>query len=99
VDLEPKKYSPVGDNRKSGWDVLQIRVQEDSAVGEFGNAQVYARLGEEEKALKELERNYEERFPLATLVNVDPASDSLRSDPRFKELVRRMGMTPNSNVQ
>jgi hypothetical protein len=42
---------------------------------------VSARLGDGEKALKELERNYEERSPLATLVNVDPASDSLRSDP------------------
>jgi len=31
----------------------QIQSQEDSAVGEFGNAQVYARLGDEEKALKE----------------------------------------------
>ena len=77
----------------------QIQSQEDSAVGEFGNAQVYARLGDEEKALKELERNYEERLPLATLVNVDPASDSLRSDPRFKELVRRMGITPQANLQ
>ena len=78
----------------------QIKAQEDSAVGEFGNAQVYARLGDEERALKELERNYEERFPLATLMNVDPASDSLRSDPRFKELVQRMGITPNAaNVQ
>jgi tetratricopeptide (TPR) repeat protein len=77
----------------------QIQSQEDSTVGEFGKAQVYARLGDEEKALKELERNYEERFPLATLVNVDPASDSLRSDPRFKELVRRMGITPQANLQ
>jgi TolB-like protein/DNA-binding winged helix-turn-helix (wHTH) protein len=77
----------------------EIQRQEDSAVGEFGTAQVNARLGDEEKALKELQGNYEERFPLANLVNVDPAFDSLRSDPRFKELVRRMGMTPNAKDQ
>ena len=77
----------------------QIQTEEDSAVGEFGKAQVYARLGDEEKALKELQGNYEERFPLATLVNVDPAFDSLRSDPRFKELVWRMGLAPNAKDQ
>jgi TolB-like protein/Tfp pilus assembly protein PilF len=74
----------------------QIQKEEDSAVGEFGNPQVYAHLGDEQKALKELQRNYEERLPLATLANVDPAFDSLRSDPRFKELVWRMGLTPNA---
>ena len=74
----------------------QIQKEEDSAVGEFGNPQVYAQLGDEQKALKELQRNYEERLPLATLANVDPAFDSLRSDPRFKELVWRMGLTPNA---
>ena len=60
---------------------------------------MYARLGDEEKALKELQGNYEERFPLATLVNVDPAFDLLRSDPRFKELVWRMGLAPNAKDQ
>jgi TolB-like protein/DNA-binding winged helix-turn-helix (wHTH) protein/Tfp pilus assembly protein PilF len=77
----------------------QIETGQDSPIGEFGKAQAYARLGEGEKALQELQRNYEERSPLATLVNVDPAFDSLRSDPRFKELVRRMGMTPNAKDQ
>jgi hypothetical protein len=59
---------------------------------------VYARLGNKEKALEGLERNYDERASLATLVNVDPAFDSLRSDPRFESLIRRMGLTSNAKV-
>jgi hypothetical protein len=57
---------------------------------------VYARLGEKEKALEGLERNYEEGRALGTFLNIDPAFDSLRSDQRFADLVRRMGLTPNA---
>jgi TolB-like protein/DNA-binding winged helix-turn-helix (wHTH) protein/Tfp pilus assembly protein PilF len=68
-------------------------------IGEFDNAQIYARLGDKESALKGLERNYEERETLGTLLNVDPAFDSLRSDERFLDLVRRMGLTPNAKTE
>jgi TolB-like protein/DNA-binding winged helix-turn-helix (wHTH) protein len=68
-------------------------------IGEFDVPQLYARLGDKQKALEWLARNYEERRPLGTLLNVDPAFDSLRSDPRFGDLVRRMGLTPNAKGQ
>jgi TolB-like protein/DNA-binding winged helix-turn-helix (wHTH) protein/Tfp pilus assembly protein PilF len=67
-------------------------------IGEFDAPQVYARLGDNERALKSLERNYEERATLGTLLNVDPAFDSLHSDQRFGDLVRRMGLTPNAKA-
>jgi TolB-like protein/DNA-binding winged helix-turn-helix (wHTH) protein/Tfp pilus assembly protein PilF len=65
-------------------------------VGEFDTPQIYARLGDKERALKWLERSYEERETLGTLLNVDPAFDSLRSDQRFADLVRRMGLNSNA---
>ena len=67
-------------------------------IGEFDTPQVYARLGDKERALRGLERNYEERATLGTLLNVDPAFDSLHADQRFSDLVRRMGLTPNAKV-
>jgi tetratricopeptide (TPR) repeat protein len=67
-------------------------------IGEFDRPQLYARLGDKQKALELLNRNYEERGTLATLLNVDPAFDSLRSDQRFVDLVRRMGLTPNAKT-
>ncbi len=68
-------------------------------VGEFDNPQLYARLGDNQEALEWLNRNYEERRALGTLLNVDPAFDSLRSDQRFGDLVRRMGLTPNAKAE
>jgi len=67
-------------------------------IGEFDVPQIYARLGDKQKALESLARNYEERRALGTLLNVDPAFDSLRSDQRFGDLVRRMGLTPNTKA-
>jgi hypothetical protein len=53
-------------------------------------AVVYAGLGERDQALAWLERAYQERCGFITVLKVDPRLDSLRSDPRFQDLVRRM---------
>jgi TolB-like protein/DNA-binding winged helix-turn-helix (wHTH) protein len=52
----------------------------------------YARAGEIEAALRWLERAYEDRSPLLVLIKVNPAFDSLRTDPRFEDLLRRIGL-------
>ena len=79
------------------WQQIKNQQKDGPEIGEFGMPQVDARLGEKEKALQGLERNYEERATLGTLLNVDPAFDSLRSDPRFEELVSRMGLTSDKS--
>jgi hypothetical protein len=38
-----------------------------------------------------LERAYQERDPLLLNVRTDPRCDRLRSDPRFQDLLRRVG--------
>jgi len=55
-------------------------------------AGVYARLGDKEQAFTALEKAYEERDGGLNLLNVDPAFDSLRADPRFADLARRLGL-------
>jgi TolB-like protein/DNA-binding winged helix-turn-helix (wHTH) protein/tetratricopeptide (TPR) repeat protein len=54
-------------------------------------ALVYAGLGEKDTALQWLERAYEVRDLGLVLLTVDPKWDSLRSDKRFKSLLRRCG--------
>jgi eukaryotic-like serine/threonine-protein kinase len=53
---------------------------------------IYAGLSEKEQALQWLERSYQDREPKLTRLKVDPLLDPLRSDPRFADLVRRVGL-------
>jgi eukaryotic-like serine/threonine-protein kinase len=63
-------------------------------VSPFLLAAVYVGLGEREQAINWLEKAYEERDSLLPWIKVSPIFDSLRSDPRFQDLLRRMGLPP-----
>jgi len=52
----------------------------------------YAVLGDVDSAFEYLERAYAERDGDLTWLQADPAFDSLRSDPRYADLLRRMGL-------
>ena len=56
----------------------------------WSRAVVYGALGEKDEAFLLLEQAYEERSPLLAVAKEDPRLDSLRSDPRFQDLLRRM---------
>jgi DNA-binding winged helix-turn-helix (wHTH) protein/TolB-like protein/Tfp pilus assembly protein PilF len=55
---------------------------------------IYAGLGDKDKALEWLEKSYEDRSTRLVWIKVDPRLDSLRSEPRFTELLRRMNLKP-----
>ena len=52
---------------------------------------IYAGLGEKDQAFAWLNKGFEQRSFQMQWVNLDPRWDSLRSDPRFQDLMRRMG--------
>ncbi len=52
---------------------------------------IYAALGDREKAFALLEKAYTERDFQLTSLKVEPAFDPLREDPRFADLLRRLG--------
>jgi TolB-like protein/DNA-binding winged helix-turn-helix (wHTH) protein/Flp pilus assembly protein TadD len=55
-------------------------------------ATVYAGLGDKDKAFEYLERAYQERsLDISWHLKADLRIDNLRSDPRFQDLVRRVG--------
>jgi len=55
---------------------------------------VYVGLGEKEQAFLWLEKAYDERTNSLAYLNVQATWDPLRSDPRFADLVRRIGLPP-----
>jgi len=55
-------------------------------------AWLYAELGDKDKAIEWLQRALEEHDMVLVELGVSPVWDSLRSDPRFVELVRRIGL-------
>ena len=69
------------------------KLSEHSYVQATDLALVYAGLGDKDKAFAWLDKAYEERsFSLINL-KVEPRFDSLHSDPRFADLLRRIGLT------
>jgi tetratricopeptide (TPR) repeat protein len=63
-------------------------------VTPFAMAMLYTGLGEKDEAFRFLEGAYGQRWPFLPMLKVDPAFDSLRSDARFENLVRRLGLEP-----
>jgi tetratricopeptide (TPR) repeat protein len=59
----------------------------------FNIAMIYAGLGQKDETLEWLEKAYEDRSMWMIFVNAYPIFDFLRPDPRFQDLVRRMGFS------
>jgi eukaryotic-like serine/threonine-protein kinase len=75
------------------------RLQELSTqqyVSPFQTAVVYAGLDERKLALDWLEKSREERFNWLPFIQVDPVFKSLRSEPRFVELSKSLGLQPQA---
>ena len=53
-------------------------------------AAIYVSLGDTNEAMNWLEKGYAERFNPGVLIR--PGFDPLRTDPRFKNLVHRVGL-------
>src|SRR5438094_5411863 len=63
-------------------------------VSPYYVAKIYALAGEKEQTLAWLEKAYDERNPDFIELKVEPALDSLRTDERFRDLLRRVGLAP-----
>ena len=69
---------------------------ERGSIPTFSFIWAYAGLNDKEHAFAWLEKSYQERRDRMVWLNVDPLLDPLRPDPRFHELVRRVGLLPKS---
>jgi serine/threonine-protein kinase len=89
--LGPMGYAVAGAGRKAeaGNIAREIEAADGSGVQV---AHVYAALGDKSRAMDALERAYGQRIVDLNFMAVDPLLASLRAEPRFLALKRRMGL-------
>jgi tetratricopeptide (TPR) repeat protein len=63
-------------------------------VSPYGMAQIYAALNDKQQTFKSLQIAYDNRAVWMSYLAVDPVFDSLRSDQRFQDLLRRVRLLP-----
>jgi len=88
----------VGDAYSAGGKTAYLRAAIESSKKHPGSpydaAFEYALLGNDEQALRLLEKSLEERLPqMINLLN-DPEFDHLKANPRFQEIVKKVGLVP-----
>jgi adenylate cyclase len=66
------------------------RLAQSRYVSSLYFAAIHIGLGEKTKALDWLDRAYKEHNDRLVYLNVDPMADSLRSEPRFQNLMKRL---------
>jgi TolB-like protein/DNA-binding winged helix-turn-helix (wHTH) protein/Flp pilus assembly protein TadD len=63
-------------------------------VSPYGLAQIYAALNDKEQSFKWLQIAYDDRAVWMSYLAVDPVFDSIRSEQRFQDLLRRVRLQP-----
>ena len=69
-----------------------LNPEEKRSVSPIALAGVYANIGEKEKAIECLERAYEEGSGYLPAINGDFVFDTLRDEPGFKAILKKMGL-------
>ena len=69
-----------------------VRSSKSGHVSPFYIAEVYSTLGERDQAFEGLEKAYQLRDDELVWILIDPSFDNIRSDPRYADLLRRIGL-------
>jgi len=91
--MRARMYAATG-NRDEALKIVDMMKERAKTqyVAPIGIANVYAMLGDKDQAIEWLEKAYSEHHPLLRGIQTARVWDGLRSDPRFKDLLKRMGL-------
>lgn len=82
--------------KKGGWRGFVLDFYQSDWMGDlrpkYQEAARLVSIGENQRALDALEEAYAERESFLTILKVDPRFDPLRSEPRFQELLKKIGL-------
>jgi serine/threonine-protein kinase len=76
-----------------------LKLSTDRYVPPYHIALIYNGLGERDQTLAWLERGYLERDSKMVFLSVEPKWNNLHSDPRFVDLLRRVGLSQSFGVR
>jgi DNA-binding winged helix-turn-helix (wHTH) protein/tetratricopeptide (TPR) repeat protein len=77
-------------------ELVVVEMEDNPDRDAYRIAEDYAQLGQKDLAFQYLDRAYQLHFSDLLSMNADPELDSLRSDPRFLSLRRRVGLPTQS---
>jgi len=93
VALLGRLYAVSGKRAEALTTLAQLKaIAKQRYVADYSVALVYAGLGEKDQAFALLEKSYREHTVDMLTLYYDPLIDNLRSDPRFADLQRRVGL-------
>jgi adenylate cyclase len=85
-------HAMAGDRDAAQKVIEELRQQSHASyVSPYFLAVIHAALGETDQAFSHLRRAYDERSFFLAFLRSDPMLDALRSDPRFSELLKKLG--------
>jgi TolB-like protein/DNA-binding winged helix-turn-helix (wHTH) protein/tetratricopeptide (TPR) repeat protein len=90
-----RSFALAGDSKKAA--EVKRKIEHFPAgdfVWHYDAALFYVALGDKDRAFQLLERDLKEGGGWSVVLNADPRLAPLRSDPRFRDLVRRVGLPP-----
>ena len=86
-------YAMSGNNKEAIRVLAELKdMSQRRYVSAYSVATIYAGLGEKEQAFQWLQKANDERNTEIVFLKVDPRLDPLRDDPRFQDLVKRVGI-------
>ena len=85
-------YALSGRREEAGKILKELKESSNILWNILWIAEVYAALGDKDHAFECLEKAYRDRDFTFEFLKYEPYWESLRSDPRFKDLLRRIGL-------
>ena len=91
--LSACNYSRMGKRGEALKKIEELKkVSQEKYVSPYYFALAYTSLGDKDKAFEWLEKAFAAREGRMTLMKADPLLNDLRSDPRFDDLLKRVGL-------
>jgi serine/threonine-protein kinase len=86
-------YGKAG-RRKEAMQILDdlTKLAKHKYVAPHFAAGIHIGLGENDQAIEYLEKSYEDHSHWLIYLHLDPSMDDLRNDPRFQDLLKRVGL-------